>query len=312
MSSETHSLPFKILHPKTEKVLRSKWNELHPWVSTTEKYCYWTCNSQATALPSLSEPPIVSPSLCSRTLHSPALPKGPHGVNMPKATGCFLVFQPSVKLPLGSLIKSQILHIQNWTTVVFPHSLLYQTFLSSFQLMPIPLFCLLRPETWSYPWCLSFSVQSVRKFSWMYFQNIYRLQLFLITTVTTALNWATVNLTWVIETASEDVFSPFSLCCLQSVFNRDFKTLNELILLCCSKPRDGFLFHSKAEVFIMASIPYRSGPPFCLWPSLYSFHFRHINLCTFLHDSRSVPASEACFSCTLCWECSSQNICVAT
>lgn len=38
--SETHSSPFKILHPETEKMLRNKSNELYTWINTRVKN--WT------------------------------------------------------------------------------------------------------------------------------------------------------------------------------------------------------------------------------------------------------------------------------
>lgn len=93
------------------------------------------------------------------------------------ATRCILLFQPNGKFPLGSLIQTQILHIQNWTTIASSQPVL--PLLSSS--IDVISFWWLRPKNLESSLMPFFFLSFIRKFSWVYFQSIPRLQLFLTT-----------------------------------------------------------------------------------------------------------------------------------
>lgn len=135
--SETHSSPFNILHPETEKMLRNKSNELYTWINTRVKN--WTHTSQVTTRLRLSALLILRSSLCCWNLHDCCLPRGPHSAGrVARATGCIVVFLAKYDFLLGCLIKSQIRCIQNLATILSPH--LFHLKLSCFWLMPLSFF----------------------------------------------------------------------------------------------------------------------------------------------------------------------------
>lgn len=137
MFSETHSSPFKILHPETEKMLRNKSNELYTWINTRVKN--WTHTSQVTTRLGLSVLLIHRSSLCCWNLHDCCLPRGPHSAGrLARATGCIVVFLAKYEFLLGCLINLRF-GIFKILQQFFHHSLFHLK-VSCFWLMPLSFF----------------------------------------------------------------------------------------------------------------------------------------------------------------------------
>lgn len=176
----------------------------------------------------------------------------------PRPLDALWSFRPNVKFPLGCLIKSQALHIQNWTTILSPEPVAPKAVLF-FNWCWFHCFgCSGQKTQESSLTPLFLSIQSIRKFSWVYLQNTSRLQ----PTVSHHICHNDSGLSH--HHSHLDYWNSFLRClpsstsppCHQSIFNTEisnpFKTLDQFILPCCSKPCNGSLFHSKAKVLIMA------------------------------------------------------------
>lgn len=139
LSSEAPSSPSKALFLATRRVWRTKSNELHPESTPGHTSCLWTHQWQVMTPSSLwasrstralRAPELSTAALQTKAYHTQCTHFCPGPLGVPRS------LQPRVKFPLGCLIKSQTLRIENGTTVL-SYSLLRLKLLA-LQLPPDP------------------------------------------------------------------------------------------------------------------------------------------------------------------------------